>query len=284
MSAVPASSRRKTVRDIRAHKNKPDAFLCLTAYTAPMAQLADVHADMLLVGDSLGMVIYGFDSTLPVTLDMMINHGRAVVKSSHNALVVVDMPFASCQESPEQAFRNAARVMAETGCGAVKLEGGAEMAQTVSFLSQRGIPVVGHTGLQPQSVNAVGGYRVAGRDAKEAQKIIDGAEVLAQAGAFALVLECTDSEVSDTITRRIDIPTIGIGASASCDGQVIVTDDMLGLTPGPHARFVKKYADLRGTVDAALKCFADDVRMRRFPSEEHIYAPKTGLRLKVIEQ
>ena len=263
---------RRTVRDIRAHKGMPEAFVCLTAYTAPMARIADQHADILLVGDSLGMVIYGFESTLPVTLDMMINHGRAVVNSSSRALVVVDMPFGSYQESPEQAFRNAARIMADTGCGAVKLEGGAEMTKTVEFLSQRGVPVIGHMGLQPQSVHSAGGYRVTGRQGAEAEKIMTGAQAIAHAGAAALVLECIDSDLSDTITGRIDIPTIGIGASVACDGQIIVTDDILGLTPGPHPRFVKKYAEIAEDIDEALKCFASEVRGRKFPDHNFVYA------------
>lgn len=263
--------KRKTIRDIRAFKGSKEAFVCLTAYTAPMARIADRHADVLLVGDSLGMVIYGFDSTLPVTVDMMINHGRAVVKSSQSALVVVDMPFASYQEGPEQAFRNAARIMAETGCGAVKLEGGIEMGGTIAFLAQRGVPVMGHTGLQPQSVHSAGGYRVTGRNSEEAERIMEGAHVLARSGAFALVLECIDSELAEAITARLDIPTIGIGASASCDGQVVVTDDILGLTPGPHPRFVKKYANISANADQALECFADEVRRRIFPAPENIY-------------
>lgn len=275
--------KRKTIRDIRAFKGGKEAFVCLTSYTAPMARIADRHADVLLVGDSLGMVIYGFDSTLPVTVDMMINHGRAVVKSSQNALVVVDMPFGSYQEGPEQAFRNAARIMAETGCGAVKLEGGIEMAETVAFLSNRGVPVMGHTGLQPQSVNSAGGYRVTGRNSEEAERILEGAHVLARAGAFALVLECIDSDLADTITGRLDIPTIGIGASASCDGQVIVTDDILGLTPGPHPRFVKKYAELAGDADQALKCFAGEVRSRIFPARDHVYSKPAAVSAEAAE-
>lgn len=262
---------RKTVRDIRAAKGRKEAFLCLTAYTAPMAQIVDRHADLILVGDSLGMVIYGFDSTLPVTIDMMIQHGRAVAKSSRHALVVVDLPFGSYQESPEQAFRSAARVMAETGCGAVKLEGGVEMAETVSFLTQRGVPVIGHTGLQPQSVHSTGGYKVTGRESAEAVRIMEGADALAQAGAFAVVLECVDSALADTITARLRIPTIGIGASSSCDGQVIVTDDILGLMPGPHPRFVELYANIGNDIDLALKRFASDVRGRSFPGVKNIY-------------
>lgn len=274
------AARRKTIRDIAARKGSPEPLVCLTAYTAPVAQIADHHADMLLVGDSLGMVIYGYDSTLPVTIDMMIQHGRAVAKSSHNALVIVDMPFGSYQEGPEQAFRNAARIMAETGCGAVKLEGGIEMAETVAFLTRRGVPVAGHTGLQPQSVHSAGGYRVTGRKKEEAEEILLGAQALARAGAFAVVLECIDSALAETITNRIDIPTIGIGASAACDGQVIVTDDILGLTPGPHPRFVRPYADLRKTVDEALARFAADVRNRAFPARNEIYDAASAVQKK----
>lgn len=271
MSAQRPGSGRNTVRHIKEFKNRKEAFVCLTAYTAPMAAIADRHADVLLVGDSLGMVIYGFNSTLSVTLDMMILHGQAVVRSSTRALVVVDMPFASYQESPEQAFRNAARIMAETGCAAVKLEGGAEMASTTAFLVQRGIPVMGHVGLQPQSVHAEGGYRVMGRSDPEQKKIMTDADAISKAGAFSLVLECMEERLAGEITRRIPVPTIGIGASAYCDGQIVVTDDILGLTPGPYPKFIKTYSELGRTVDDALSRFAGDVRNRLYPGNENLY-------------
>ncbi len=262
---------RRTIRDIAAAKGKKEAIICLTAYTAPVARLADPHADLILVGDSLGMVLYGFPSTLPVTLDMMILHGRAVVNASEKSLIVVDMPFGSYQESPAQAFHNAARIMAETGCAAVKLEGGSEMAETVSFLVQRGVPVIGHIGLQPQSVHSAGGYRVAGRDQQEARSILASAQALAEAGAFAVVLECMDETLAGKITKQIHIPTIGIGASAGCDGQILVSEDLLGLTPAPRPKFVKNYADLSSVIDKALGDYAREVRERIFPGTQNIY-------------
>ncbi len=216
----------------------------LTAYTAPIAQLLDPHVDFLLVGDSLGMVVYGFDSTLPVTVDMMIAHGAAVTRGSAQALVVVDMPFGSYQESREQAFRSAARILAETGCAAVKLEGGAEMADTVRFLTERGVPVMGHVGLMPQSVNAAGGFKVQGRDQRQAERVSADAAAIAEAGAFALVIEGTIEPVARAITASISIPTIGIGASPMCDGQILVTDDVLGLFTRFKPRFVRRYVDL----------------------------------------
>lgn len=270
--------RRKTVRDIRALKSKPEGFVCLTAATAPVAQVTDRHADLILVGDSLGMVIYGLPSTLGVTLEMMIAHGAAVVRSTSRALVVVDMPFGSYQENPEQAFRSAARIMADTGCGAVKLEGGSEMAQTISFLVQRGIPVVAHVGLQPQSVHQAGGYRVVGRQAEEGRKIENDARAVADAGAFGVVLECVTPDLAGRITADILPPTIGIGASAACDGQIIVTEDILGLTLGPHARFVRSYANLGEVMDSALESFARDVRARRYPSAAETYFPGSVIR------
>ncbi len=264
--------KRKTIRDFV--KRSDAKLVCLTAYTAPVARIADAHADLLLVGDSVGMVLYGFPSTLQVTLDMMINHGTAVVRSSAQALVIVDMPFGSYQESPEQAFRNAARIMSETGCSGVKLEGGSEMAQTVAFLTQRGIPVMGHIGLQPQSVHGAGGYRVMGRDSAEGEHIIQSAKALAAAGAFSIVLECMTPELAQAITTAINIPTIGIGASVTCDGQILVTEDLLGFTGGPKPKFVKYYSGLSDIADEALQRFADDVRTGRFPDKDHIYEPK----------
>jgi 3-methyl-2-oxobutanoate hydroxymethyltransferase len=236
------------------------------------AQLLDPHCEMLLVGDSLGQVIYGLDSTIPVTLEMMCAHGAAVVRGSWHALVAVDMPFGSYEESPEQAFRNAARVMKETGAAAVKLEGGEAMAETIAFLSARGIPVVGHVGLTPQAVNALGGYRARGRDEAEADKILADARAVDQAGAFALVLEGVMEEIANQATRIVSCPTIGIGASAECDGQVLVTEDMLGLferTP----RFVKRYDDLAVRIGEAAATYAAEVRSRAFPTDDQIYRP-----------
>ncbi len=252
-----------------------DKLVCLTAYTAPMARLLDEVADMLLVGDSLGMVVYGLDSTLPVTLEMMIAHGRAVVSHSKRALVVVDMPFGSYQESPQHAFRAAARVLADTGCGAVKLEGGEEMAETIAFLTQRGIPVMGHVGLTPQAVNALGGYRSRGRSDAEAVKITADAQAVAEAGAFSLVVEAILEPIARQITESVAVPVIGIGGSVACDGQVLVTDDLLGLSGITPPRFVKQYANLGEAVRQAVSEYASEVRSSQFPTAAHCFtAPR----------
>jgi 3-methyl-2-oxobutanoate hydroxymethyltransferase len=265
--------RRQTATAIRARKGG-EPIVCLTAYTAPMARWLDPHVDLLMVGDSLGMVLYGFDSTLPVTLDMMIAHGGAVVRGSERAFVVVDMPFGSYQESPSQGFRSAARVMAESGCGGVKLEGGVEMAETVAFLTSRGIPVMGHVGLTPQSVNSLGGYRSRGHDQAEAARILADAKAIAEAGAFSLVVEGTVEPLARRISEAIAIPTIGIGASPACDGQVLVTDDLLGLFAEFTPKFVKRYAELGEAVASAAASYAADVRGRRFPGPEHCFQPR----------
>ncbi len=265
---------RITVPEIAARKGG-EPIVCLAAYTAPMARLLDPHVDLLLVGDSLGMVIYGLDSTLPVGLDTMIAHGAAVVRGSRRALVVVDMPFGSYQAAPADAFRACARVLAETGCAGVKLEGGAEMADTVRFLVDRGIPVMGHVGLKPQSVHVHGGYRYQGRDDATARRLVVDAEAVAQAGAFSVVIEATAEAVAREITARIAVPTIGIGASPQCDGQILVTDDMLGMSDGFTPRFVKRYAELHADIGQAVAAYAADVRARRFPGAEHCF----GLRM-----
>ncbi|MDR4308083.1 3-methyl-2-oxobutanoate hydroxymethyltransferase [Chelatococcus sambhunathii] len=262
-----------TVAAIRNAKGK-DPLVCLTAYTTPVAQALDEACDLLLVGDSLGMVVYGMESTIPVTLDMMIAHGAAVVRGSKHALVVVDLPFGSYQESPAQAFANAAKILAETGCDAIKLEGGAVMGETINFLTQRGIPVLAHIGLQPQSVNALGGYAARGREAAEAESILADARAVADAGAFAVVVEGVVAPLAARITSTIRVPTIGIGASAECDGQILVTDDMMGMTLGHVPKFVRRYADVGATVKAAAAAYAEDVRARRFPAEEHLYGAK----------
>jgi len=270
MSAVrPAATRRLTVRDILARKGG-DPVVCLTAYSAPMARLLDPHADLLLVGDSLGMVLYGLPTTLGVTLDMMIAHGQAVMRGSSRAMVVVDMPFGTVQESPAQAFRNAARVMAESGAAAVKIEGGQEMAETVAFLVARGIPVMGHVGLRPQMVHTMGGFRTQGKDDAGAAALLADAKAIADAGAFGIVVEGTVAEVADQMTETVAVPTIGIGASAGCDGQVLVTEDILGLFPDFTPRFVRRYAELGGAVEEAAAAYAADVRARRFPGPEHV--------------
>jgi len=236
-----------------------------------MAQLMDEHVDVLLVGDSLGMVFYGLPSTLGVTVDMMINHGAAVVRGSNKACVVVDLPFGSYQESQEQAFATASRVMAETGCAAVKLEGGAVMAETIAFLVARGIPVMGHVGMTPQSVNVLGGYRAQGRSQDVADAVQKDAAAVADAGAFAMVVESTVEPVARSITEQVAIPTIGIGASPACDGQIIVAEDLLGLFKDFKPKFVERYADLGEEISCAVEQYADDVRSRTFPTLNHCY-------------
>ncbi|CAM3176853.1 3-methyl-2-oxobutanoate hydroxymethyltransferase [Sphingomonas antarctica] len=273
---VSAPLKRLTVPAIRARKNAgatAEPLVMLTAYTVRMAQLLDPHCDILLVGDSLGQVIYGLPSTLPVTLDMMCAHGAAVVRGSWHSVVIVDMPFGSYEGSPEQAFASASRVMAETGCAGVKLEGGTAMAPTIEFLSKRGIPVMAHVGLTPQAVNQLGGYAARGRTQEEHARILDDAKAVAAAGAFGVVVEGVVETIADAATAELDIPVIGIGASAKCDGQVLVAEDMLGLferTP----RFVKRYADMAGFVEDAVKAYADEVKSRAFPGEAQVYKPK----------
>lgn len=268
--AEKTKTTRLTTRDLSLRKGgEPQVWL--TAYSAPTARAMDPHVDCILVGDSLGMTVYGMDSTLPVTLDMMIAHGQAVVRASSRACVIVDMPFGSYQASPADAYCAAARVMAETGCAGVKLEGGAEMAETVSFLVQRGIPVVGHVGLTPQSVNSFGGYRAQGRTAAEAKKIANDAKAIAAAGVFALVIEKTLEPLARAITRAVPVPTIGIGASPACDGQVLVVDDVTGVFDQFRPRFVKRYAEVGRDVSKAVAAYAADVRARKFPAMEHCF-------------
>lgn len=266
---TPSPMKRLTIPAIRDRKGK-DPVVMLTAYTTRMAQLLDPHCDVLLVGDSLGQVIYGLPSTLPVTLDMMIAHGAAVVRGSWHSVVIVDLPFGSYEASPERAFESAARVLAETGAAGVKLEGGTAMAQVVEFLTRRGIPVMGHVGLTPQAVNALGGYGARGRSNAEHAQILDDARAIADAGAFGIVAEGVVEGLANEITAAVPVPVIGIGASAECDGQVLVTEDMLGLferTP----RFVKRYDDLAGRISAAVETYAAEVRARDFPGAEQVY-------------
>lgn len=275
MSVAAARQKRITVPQIRAMKGATPV-VCLTAYTSLTAVLLDDSVDLLLVGDSLGMVLYGMDSTLGVTLDMMIAHGKAVMRGSKTACVIVDLPFGSYQESREQAFRNAAQVMKEVGCSGVKLEGGIEMAATVRFLAERGIPVLGHVGLLPQSVNTAGGFRSLGRGEKEAADIVADAHAIADAGAFATVIEGTVEPVARQITAEIAIPTIGIGASPACDGQILVTEDLVGLFSDFKPKFVRRYAELGEGIAAAGKAYAEDVRARKFPGLEHCFGVKGG--------
>ncbi|UWR49233.1 3-methyl-2-oxobutanoate hydroxymethyltransferase [Phaeobacter inhibens] len=264
--------------DIRARKGGTP-LVSLTAYTTPMAQFMDCHCDFVLVGDSVGMVLHGLPSTLGVTMEMMILHGQAVARGLSQAMMVIDMPFASYEEGPQQAFRNAARLMAETGAGAVKLEGGVEMAETIRFLVKRGIPVMAHIGLTPQSINTLGGYKVQGRDA-QADAVLADAHAVADAGAFSVVLEKVPQGLADRITAEVAIPTIGIGASAGCDGQILVVDDMLGFFTAFKPKFVKRYADLGPLAEAAISEYAAEVRARRFPASEHVFADQAPVAAK----
>ena len=270
--SVQAPVRRLTAPDIRARKGG-EPIVSLTSYHAHTASLVDQHADFILVGDSLGMVMHGLESTVPVTLDMMILQGLAVMRGSKRALVVVDMPFGSYEESREQAFRSAARILKETGCGAVKLEGGQRMAETIRFLTERGVPVMGHVGLTPQAINALGSFKAQGRDRADWPGILADAKAVAEAGAFALVVEAVAEPLGREITQAVDIPTIGIGASAACDGQILVLEDMLGLTPRAP-KFVKRYGELGPHIAQAVEAYAREVRSRAFPGPEHTYPEK----------
>lgn len=264
-----AAPRRLTAPDLRARKGGPPIVM-LTSYHAHTARMLDQHCDAILVGDSLGMVMHGLETTVPVTLDMMILQGLAVMRGSRRALVVVDLPFGSYEVSPQQAFASAARVLKETGCGAVKLEGGQRMAETVRFLSERGVPVMAHVGMTPQAVNTMGGFRAQGRDEADWGPIAADAAAVADAGAFAVVLEAIAEPLASRITREVAIPTIGIGASPACDGQVLVLEDMLGLSPWTP-KFVKRYTTLAPAIEAAVAAYASDVKTRRFPGPEHVY-------------
>jgi len=268
MSAIK-KVKHMTAPKIRALKGERPV-VCLTAYTTPVAQILDPHVDLLLVGDSVGMVLHGLESTLAVTLEMMIMHGAAVVRGADHACVIIDMPFASYQESPEQAYRNAARLMQETGCAGVKLEGGVEMAETIHFLTARGIPVMGHVGLTPQSFNSFGGYGARGRRQEQWNPIIEDALAVNEAGAFALVVEGVAEPLAQEITTKVETVTIGIGASPVCDGQILVTEDMLGLFDRVPS-FVKQYANISADIDAAAKEYSAEVRARTFPAAEHCY-------------
>jgi 3-methyl-2-oxobutanoate hydroxymethyltransferase len=274
MSAQLPEQKRVTVPQIRARKGG-EPIVCLTAYDTPTARVLDVHCDLLLVGDSVGMVVHGLDSTVGVTMEMMILHGRAVMRGSTRALVAVDLPFGSYEAGPQEAFANASRLMKETGCQAVKIESGAYAGAIIAFLTARGIPVIGHVGLRPQAVHAYGGTRARGRSRDEREVILAEARAADEAGVFALVIEAVAEDFATEITASVSCPTIGIGASAACDGQVLVTHDMLGLfdwTP----RFVRRYADLRAVIGEAAAAYAADVRARRFPGEGEVYRLKGG--------
>ncbi|WP_242096247.1 3-methyl-2-oxobutanoate hydroxymethyltransferase [Sphingomonas sp. CROZ-RG-20F-R02-07] len=269
---TPSPMKRLTIPAIRRQKGGTPLVM-LTAYTVRTAQLLDPHCDMLLVGDSLGQVVYGLPSTVPVTLEMMVAHGAAVVRGSYHALVVIDMPFGAYEASPEKAFESASWLLKQTGAAAVKLEGGEAMAPTVRFLSERGIPVMGHVGLTPQAVNMLGGYGARGRSEAEAKKIVADAVAVADAGAFAVVVEGVVEGIAIAITDAVACPTIGIGASARCDGQVLVAEDMLGMFERT-ARFVKRYDDLAGRISDAATRYAEEVRARSFPGEAQTYAAR----------
>ncbi|MDH4414153.1 MAG: 3-methyl-2-oxobutanoate hydroxymethyltransferase [Rhizobium sp.] len=268
--STPPRQKRFTPADITALKgNRP--IVSLTAYTTPIARILDRHCDLLLVGDSLGMVLYGLDTTVGVTMEMMVAHGQAVMRGTTRACVIVDLPFGSYQESKEQAFRNAVRLMKETGCDGVKLEGGAEMAETVEFLVTRGVPVFGHIGLMPQQVNTSGGYRSKGHSEAEQDKIRRDAKAIDEAGAFAMVIEGTVEPLAREISANVRAATIGIGASPACDGQILVSDDMLGLFNEFKPRFVKHYSELAEVIDKAASDYAAEVKERIFPGQEHTF-------------
>jgi 3-methyl-2-oxobutanoate hydroxymethyltransferase len=270
--SVQAPLKRVTAPEIAARKGGTP-IVSLTAYHAHTAAIADKYVDFLLVGDSLGMVMHGFESTLPVPLELMIMHGRAVMRGARRALVVVDMPFGSYEESPSQAFHNAAKVIKETQCGAIKLEGGRRMAETIRFLTERGIPVMAHIGLTPQSINVLGGFKTQGRELDQWAAIEEDARVVADAGAFSVVLEAMAEPLAAKITKSIAIPTIGIGASAACDGQILVMEDMLGLSPRVP-KFVKEFGEVGRAIEGAIRSYADEVRARSFPAPANTYDMK----------
>jgi 3-methyl-2-oxobutanoate hydroxymethyltransferase len=271
--SVQDDIKRLTAPDIRARKGG-EPIVCLTSYHAHTARLLDRHCDLILVGDSLGMVMHGLESTVPVTLDMMILQGHAVMRGSKRALVVIDMPFGSYEASKEQAFMSAARVMKETGCGAIKVEGGRRMAETIAFLVERGVPVMGHIGLTPQSINTIGSFRAQGRDEADWGPIEEDAKAVTQAGAFSVVIEAVAEPLARRITAAIAIPTVGIGGSVACDGQILVLEDMLGLSPRVP-KFVKRYGELGPSIEAAISAYAAEVRSRAFPGPEHVYPMRT---------
>ncbi len=273
--SAQAPQRRITAPDIRARKGG-EPIVALTSYHAHTARILDQHCDVILVGDSLGMVMHGMESTVPVTLEMMILQGHAVMRGSQRALVVVDLPFGSYEASKEQAFLSAARLLKETGCGAIKLEGGTRMAETIAFLVERGVPVMAHVGLTPQAINALGSFRAQGRDPADWAPIENDARAVGQAGAFSVVLEAVAEPLAARITKEIAIPTIGIGASAACDGQILVLEDMLGLSPRVP-KFVKRYGDIGPTIGNAVADYARDVRARAFPTPEQVYPLKKNV-------
>jgi len=267
-----APKKRKTIPEIMARKGG-EPLVCLTAYTTPIARLLDGTCDLLLVGDSIGMVLYGMETTLGVTLDMMIQHGAAVVRGAEEAVIIIDMPFGTYEETPEFAFKNAAEIMARTGAQGVKLEGGLEMATTIEFMVKRGIPVMAHIGLTPQSVHTIGGFKTQGLEDDSWASIMGDAHAVSNAGAFAIVLEAVGEPLAAKITQKVPTVTIGIGASAQCDGQILVTDDMLGMGDW-SPKFVKRYADLKGEITKAAEKYASDVKVRAFPEPKNTFKVK----------
>jgi 3-methyl-2-oxobutanoate hydroxymethyltransferase len=271
--STQSTAKRRMAPEITAMKGI-EPIVSLTSYHAHTAAIADKYCDFLLVGDSLGMVMHGYETTVPVPLDLMIMHGRAVVRGAKRALIVIDMPFGTYEESPAVAFRNASRVMKETDCGAVKLEGGRRMAETIRFLVERGIPVMAHIGLNPQSINVIGGFKAQGREEAQWAAIEEDARLVTEAGAFAVVLEAVAEPLAARITKSVAIPTIGIGASAACDGQILVMEDMLGLSPRVP-KFVREFGKIGAAIDGAIRAYAGEVRARTFPGTEHTYAMKS---------
>ena len=267
---------RISVADIKSHKNKPEPLVCLTAYTTPMAEILDPHCDLLLVGDSMGTALYGMDNTLGVTLDMMIAHTKAVMRGSSRAFILADMTYGTYENDPATALENAKRLMGETGCSAVKLEGDDSLAPTVEHLVSNDIPVMAHIGLRPQMVVEEGGYKIKGKTDEQANALLDDARRFEEAGAFCILIEGTIEPVSAMISREIALPTIGIGASSACDGQILVIDDMLGMLSTRPAKFVKHYGDLKSNIDQMAAAYAADVRARTFPAAEHVYTLKAA--------
>ena len=266
---------RTTMTDIKNHKNAVEPLVCLTAYTAPMAEILDPHCDILLVGDSMGMALYGMESTIGVSVEMMINHGQAVMRRARTSCVVVDMPYGSYENDKEAALSNAREIYDRTQCHAVKLEGGLDIEDTIAHIVKNGIPVIGHIGLQPQSVEKEGGYKVKGKTDLEIVKLLEDAKAVERAGASGVVIEGVIEDVATHLTQSISIPTIGIGASAACDGQILVTEDMLGLLLGHTPKFAKQYAKLASEIETAVKQYCQEVKTRQFPSKEYTYHPKS---------
>ncbi|MAE51886.1 MAG: 3-methyl-2-oxobutanoate hydroxymethyltransferase [Micavibrio sp.] len=267
---------RISVDNIRSHKNKDEPLVCLTAYTAPMASILDQHCDLLLVGDSMGMALYGMDNTLDVTLDMIIAHTKAVMRGSQNAFVLADMPYGTYEDDPQIALQNAQRLINETNCSAVKLEGDQSLAPTVELLTRHNIPVIAHIGLRPQMVIEEGGYKIKGKTEEQARALLEDAKTLEKAGAFCILIEGTIEPVSAMISASLNVPTIGIGASANCDGQILVIDDMLGMLSGTPPKFAKQYGHIQNDIDKMVAQYSKEVRTRIFPSEDYLYTVKNN--------